>query len=153
MAEFAGYRVLLKRLTTPPSTFTVIAQVVDLSGPQLQSDQIEVSHRADGVAANMWRRYVAGMKDGGEVSFQVIFDPDEATHDPTLATSLYALGASGDADTFQIDFPGAGTDRTTATFDAYVTNFDVDAPLEDGLTAEVTLKVSGIVTWAHVPGV
>jgi len=150
MAEYAGYRVLLLRQTAVPGTFTPIAQVVDLSGPQLESEQIEVSHRADGVTANMWRRYVAGMKDGGEVSFQVIFDPDEPSHDPTLATSLYALGASGESDVFQIDFPGAGTDRTTATFDAYVVNFDVDAPLEDGLTADVTLKVSGIVTWAHV---
>jgi hypothetical protein len=143
----------LNRLTTPPSTFTPVAQVADLSGPSVTSDPIEVSHRADGVAANMWRRYVSGMKDGGEVSFTLIFDPDEPSHDPTLATSMYALAASGEPDTFQLDFPGADDDRTTATFDAYVTNMDIAAPLEDGLTQDVTLKVSGPVTWAHVPGV
>jgi len=150
MAEYAGYRVLLKRLTTPPSTFTAIAQVADLSGPSIESDPIEVSHRADGDPANMWRRYVAGMKDGGEVTFETIFDPDEPSHDPTLSTSLYALAASGDPDTFQVDFPGQGSDRTTATFDAYVTNMGIEAPLEDGLTQDVTLKVSGPVAWAHV---
>jgi hypothetical protein len=151
MPEYAGYRVLIKRLTTPPSTYTMIANVADLSGPSIESEQIEVSHRADGVPTNMWRRYVSGMKDGGEVTFTLIFDPDDPTHDPTLPTSMYGLAVSGEPDTFQIDFPGQGADRTTATFDAYVTNMDSDAPLEDGLTQEVTLKVSGPVTWAHVP--
>lgn len=151
MAEYAGYRVLLKRLTTPPSTYTTMAQVGDLSGPSIDSEQIEVSHRSDGDPANMWRRYVAGMKDGGEVTFTLIFDPDEPTHDPTLTTSLYALAASGDADDFRLDYPGQGADRTFADFSAYVTNMDFDSPLEDGLTAEVTLKVSGPVTWTHSP--
>lgn len=151
MTEYAGYRVLLKRLTTPPSTYTPVAAVADLSGPQLQSDQIEVSHRADGDPANMWRRYVSGMKDGGEVTFTIIFDPDDPTHDPTLTTSMYAQGANGDVAGYQVDFPGQDTDRTTASFNAYVTNFDIDAPLEDGLTADVTLKITGQVTWAHVP--
>jgi len=151
MAEYAGYRVLLKRLTTPPSTFTAVAQVADLSGPSVESEQIEASHRADGDPANMWRRYVAGMKDGGEVTFTLIFDPDEPSHDPTLSTSMYALAASGELDVFQLDFPGAGTDRTTATFDAFVSGMDIAAPLEDALTQDVTLKVSGPVTWAHTP--
>lgn len=151
MTEYAGYRTLLKRLTTPPTTYTSVAQVGDLDGPQLISDQIEVSHRSDGNPANMWRRYVAGMKDGGEVTFTLIFDPDDPTHDPTLATSMYAQGMDGTPAGYQIDFPGAGTKRTTASFQAYVTNWDTSSPLEDGLTADVTLKISGQVTWAHVP--
>ena len=151
MTEYAGYRVLLKRLTTPPSTYTAMAQVGDISGPSIESEQIEVSHRADGDPVNMWRRYVAGMKDGGEVTFTLIFDPDDPTHDPTLSTSLYAVAASGEPEGFRLDYPGQGTDRTFADFSAYVTNMDFDAPLEEGLTAEVTLKVSGPVTWAHSP--
>jgi Lambda phage tail tube protein, TTP len=149
--EYAGYRTLLKRLTTPPSTYTMVAQVEDLDGPQLESKQIEVSHRADGVPSNMWRRYVSGMKDGGQVKFSVVFDPDDPTHDPTLTDSLYAIGAAGTPSDFMIDFPGAGTDRTTAKFSAYVTNFDATSKLEDGLKADLVLKISGQVTWAHVP--
>jgi Lambda phage tail tube protein, TTP len=151
--EYAGYRVLLKRLITAPSTYETMAAVADLNGPSVESEQIEVSHRADGVPANMWRRYVSGMKDGGEVTFTLIFDPDEPSHDPTLPGSLYAQAVAGDPETFQLDYPGQDTDRTTATFDAYVTNWETAAPLEEGLTADVTLKVSGAVTWAHVPGV
>jgi hypothetical protein len=149
MAEYAGYRVILKRKVT--ATFEAIAQVGDISGPSVESEQIEVSHRADGVPANMWRRYVAGMKDGGEVTFTLIFDPDDASHDPTLSTSMYNLATSGLPGEFQMVLPGQGTDTTTAEFDAYVTNMDMDAPLEDGLTQEVTLKVTGPITWAHVP--
>lgn len=149
MTEYAGYRVLIKRKISV--TYDTIAQVVDLSGPQLISEQIEVSHRANGDPAEMWRRFVAGMKDGGEVTFQVYFDPDEPSHDPTLTTSMYALGVSGEAGDFQIAFPGQAGATTTATFDAFVNNFDIDSPLEEGVTADLTLKVSGPVTWAHVP--
>jgi hypothetical protein len=149
MAEFAGYRTLLKRKVT--TTYDPVAQVADLDGPSVESDQIEVSHRADGTQANMWRRYVAGMKDGGEVSFTLIFDPDDPTHDPTLPGSMYALAASGDPGDFQLVFPGVGTKTTTASFKAYVTGFGAHSPLEDGLTVDVTTKVSGVVTWAHVP--
>ena len=147
MTEYAGYLVTLERdisATITPS-WQVVAQIRDLNGPAAQSDQIEVSHRDD-----IWRRYVSGMKDGGEVAFDVIFDPDHASHDPTLTTSMWGWLDDGVRKSFRITFPGDDGDTTTATFLAFVSNFEIASPMEAGLGANLTLKISGSVTWAHV---
>lgn len=144
MAEYAGYRVELE--IQLGVTWTPVAQVRDISGPAVIADQIEVSNR-DSRA----RKYVAGMYDGGEITFDMVFDPDHASHDPTLADSMYAYAASGEIANFRLTFPGVATATTTATFAAFVSNFEITSPLEDGLTASLTAKVSGAVAWAHVP--
>lgn len=146
MAEYAGYTVELE--VDIGGSFVKVAQIRDLDGPAAESDQIEVSHRG-----SRWRRYVAGMRDGGEVTFDVIFDPNDASHDPTGADSMYAKLKNGVVDSYRITFPGAGTNKTTATFDAFVSGFEITAPLEDGLAADLTLKITGEITWAHVTGV
>lgn len=147
MAEYAGYKTILK--INIASVLTVIGQIRDLSGPAIESDQIEVSHRGSGGAIDRFRRFVAGLADGGEVSFDIVFDPDLASHDPTIAGSMYDLAESGEVNEFQITFPGQGSDVTTVDFDAFVSNFEIDSPLEDGLSADITLKITGPLTWAH----
>jgi len=147
MAEYAGYRTKLE--VEIASVYTVVAQIRDLSGPEAESDQIEVSHRGNAGAIDRWRRYVAGLADGGEVSFDVVFDPDHASHDPTVSGSMWDLLETGEVNSFRITFPGAGSDITTATFDAFVSGFAINSPLEDGITADLTLKITGAVTWAH----
>lgn len=142
MAEYAGYRTKLE--VEINSVYTEVAQIRDLSGPAAEADQIEVSHRG-----SRYRRYVAGMVDGGEVTFDVVFDPDHASHDPTISGSMYDLLESGEVSSFRITFPGVGNDVTTATFDAFVSGFEINSPLEDGITADLTLKITGAVTWAH----
>lgn len=147
MAEYAGYRTKLE--INLASVWTVVAQIRDLAGPAIESDQIEVSHRQSGGTIDRFRRYVAGLADGGEVAFDIVFDPDHASHDPTVTGSMYNLAETGEVNSFRITFPGAGSDITTATFSAFVSNFEVDSPLEDGLTADLTLKITGAITWAH----
>jgi len=145
MAEYAGYLTKLEKLD-PPSTWEEVAQIRDLSGPAAEADQIEASHRG-----SRWRKYVAGMVDGGEVSFDVVFDPDHGSHDPTVAGSMYDLLESGEVQQYRITFPGQAGATTTATFDAFVSGFEVTSPLEDAITADLTLKITGAITWVHVP--
>ena len=147
MAEYAGYRTKLE--INLASVWTVVAQIRDLDGPAIESDQIEVSHRGQGGTIDRFRKYVAGLADGGEVSFDIVFDPDHASHDPVVTGSLYNLVETGEVNEFRITFPGAGTDITTVNFDAFVSNFEIGSPLEDGLTADITLKITGALTWAH----
>lgn len=145
MAEYAGYKTILE--VELDAVYTPVAQVRDLTGPAIIADQIEVSSR-DSRA----RKYVAGMYDGGEVTFDIVFDPDHASHDPTLADSMYAYAKTGDPVNFRLTFPGVSPATTTADFAAFVSNFEISSPLEDALTASLTLKISGDVTWAHDPG-
>lgn len=142
MSEYAGYLVILQ--INLASVWTTVAQIVDLGGPSAEADQIEVSHRD-----SRYRRYVAGMVDGGEVQFDVIFDPDHPSHDPTIAGSMYDLLDSGEVNEFRTIYPGQGSDTTTATFDAFVSQFGIDSPMEDGIKGDITLKITGAITWAH----
>lgn len=146
--EYAGYLTKLqRRISTGPDVYQDVAQIVDLDGPGGSADQIEVSHRG-----YTWRRYVGGMHDGGEVTFGVIFDADNPSHDPTASNSIWALMDAGTLSTYRLVFPGVGLNTTTATFEAFVSGFELSSPLEDGITADVTLKISGSVSWAHVIG-
>jgi hypothetical protein len=142
--EYAGFETTLEKQIS--GVWTLIAQVRDIGGPTVTSEQIEASHRD-----SQFRRYVAGMKDGGEVSFDVIFDPDHASHDPTLANSIADDNATGVVSNWRMNFPGAGGAVTRAAFQAFVSSFQPNSPLEDALTAAITLKLSGAITWTHVP--
>lgn len=148
MAEYAGYLTKFqRRISTGPDVWQDVAQIRDLNGPAGESDQIEVSHRD-----SRWRRYVAGMKDSGEVSFDCIFDADHPSHDPTVAGSLWAYLESGEVSVYRLVFPGVGNNTTTATFSAFVSNVKIASPMEDGTTGDVALKITGSVAWAHVIG-
>lgn len=140
MSKFAGYDVLLK--VKQGGSYVSVAQVRDVSGPSLSQDATQVTHR-DG---NKWREYVGGLKDGGEVSFDVIYDPDLATHGAAAAPGFVYLLMQGTLADWQMVFPDPT--NTTCTFFALVTGFEPGAPMGDALTGDVTLKISGAPVWA-----
>ncbi|MEM7416787.1 MAG: phage tail tube protein [Gemmatimonadota bacterium] len=122
--------------------FTAIAQVRDVGGPGLSMDTIDVTHHG---SADHWREFVAGLKDAGEVSLELLFDPTETTHRDASG------GLLDDMDNrvlrnFQLQFPD--TAQTTWSFAAFVTGFNPSAPHDGALTAAVTLKISGEPTLA-----
>ncbi len=150
--EYPGYKVTISReVAATPGTYAVFAQVRDIDGPAGSAEQIETSHRD-----SQFRKYQAGMRDGGEVSFDIVFDPDLAGHDPTVATSVYQDWENGKMANYKITFPGqlatTTEDTTTCIFAAFTSNFAFKAPMADALTASLTLKINGVLTWAHVAG-
>lgn len=149
MTEYAGYGTTLE--IEIASVWTMVAQVVDLDGPSIEAEQIEVSHRGDDSTFDRYRRFVAGLIDAGEMSFDIIFDPDHASHDPTITGSLYDLIETGDTANFRINFPGVGSAVTRAAFQGFVSSFGITSPLEDGLKADIAIKITGAITWSHVP--
>lgn len=140
MAKYAGYDVALK--VKSGGSYVTIAQVRDISGPALKQDAVEVTHR-DG---SKWREFVGGLRDGGEVTFDVVYDPDQTTQAAGSAPGLAYMLANGTLGDFQLAFPD--TTPTTCQFYALVTAFSPKAPMADALTADATLKLSGAPTWA-----
>ena len=125
-----------------PETFTTIAQVRTSSGPGLSADTIEVSHHE---STGGWRTFVAGMKDGGEVGLDLLFDPVAATH-KDASGGLLDLLDSGAENNFELTF--SDTASTTWTFAGLVTGFEPTAPYDGELTASVSIKVTGQPTLA-----
>lgn len=137
--KYSGFAAVLQ--TTIVATLTDIAGVRDISGPSMSADTIEVSSRD-----NIWKEYVAGQRDGGEVTFDLVYDPDSATHLATTAGGLAKDLMAGTTQAFKLKF--ADTTPATATFSAIVTKFTPKAPYNGLQSADVTLKVTGAITWA-----
>jgi predicted secreted protein len=122
-------------------SFTTIAEVKSIDGPQFDTDDVDVTTHdtSDG-----FHEYIAGLKEGGELGFDINFVPNHATH--SLATGL--LGRymeDGDKrHNFQVVFP----DTTTWTIPGYVKSFSIGAPVDDVLSASVSIKVSSRPTLA-----
>jgi predicted secreted protein len=132
-SAIAGNGVLLQLGSggTGSETFTTIAEVLDIDGPSQAREQIEVtSHSSEG-----WREYIAGLRDGGEVSFPVNFVPADQD-------DLRALYDDGTQANYKIVYPNGWKD----TFAAIVTDWSTKSPVDGAVTDEIKLKISGEVT-------
>lgn len=124
-----------------PESFTTIAEVLDIEGPELELDTEEVtSHSSTGG----WEEFVGTILRSGEVSFEVNYVPTHATHD--ASTGLIADMKARTLRNFQLIFPDGSS--TTWSFAAYVTGMNPSAPVSGKLGAEITLKISGQPTLA-----
>lgn len=141
MAEYTGFAGLFK--TQISGTYTTVAQVRDISGPMMSRDTIEVTSRD---STGQAREYLAGLLENGEVAFDIVYDPDTTTHSASATGGLITLLAAGTQNNFRVEF--ADSTATTATFAGLVTKFEPGMPLNGAQTANVTVKVSGQITWA-----
>jgi len=121
---------------------TEIAEVTNVGGPKLARDTIEATHHK---SEDMWREFIKGLKDGGEVSLDLNFMPFNSTHNASTGI-LSDFADDTTIPTWTLVFPDSA--QTTWTFDAIVTGFEPSEPFDDKLTASVTLKVTGKPTLA-----
>jgi len=118
--------------------------VKDISGPSISRDTFEVTDRD--VTGN-YKEFWGGYSDGGDLTFAVNWDPlSDATHG-TGSTSgmLYNLETTDMCSAkaaweVQMDLCG-GT--ATWTFDGILSGFEMSAPENDVLQADISVKVSG----------
>ena len=125
-----------------PEVFTTLAEVQDISGPSLSMETVDATSHD---SPSGWDEVIAGLKSGGEVTFDIQYIPSNATHKKA------AGGILGDFDdrtkrNFQIVFPDSGT--TTWSFTAFVTAFEPAMPIKDKILASLTLKITGAPTLA-----
>ena len=87
-----------------------------------------------------YRTFIPGdLIDGGELSFSVMLDPDNSP-----------MPLSSAAEEFVVTFPTSLTNGATLTFTGFLTEWSWTAPLEDKMTADITIKIDGNVgepTW------
>lgn len=118
------------------TNFTTVAEVLDISGPDISREEIDTTSHdiADG-----FRAFIAGLADGGSVSFDVQYDTSTATHNEN-ANGLAGLSLSGATRSWRL-IPPPSTKRWN--FSGFVTGFQGSFPVGDKQTASVTVKVSG----------
>lgn len=139
MAKYTAYESVL-RVNTVSTTFVDVGQVRDISGPSMTQAAVEVTARD----TSKWRAFTPGLRDGGEVTFDLIYDPDLASHSATnTTTGLVSFLLTGTAKTFRLVM----SDSNYFSFSGIVTAFTPESPLEDAMTASCTIKVTGAVSY------
>lgn len=118
------------------STFTALAEVFEVTPPEIAVDQVEVTHFK---SLNRSREYIPALSDNGTASASMNYVPNSAT-DQMIETLL----GSGDVAKMRITYPN----DATVTFDAFVSGYSKSIPVADRMTAEVQFKVTGDVTLA-----
>lgn len=116
---------------------TAIAELTNIGGLDLSADTIDTTtlDSEDG-----YRTFTQGLKDAGEVSIGGFFNP-------TSHVGLFTDFEAGTVSSYTITFPmGANW-----VFDAIVTGYNTGAELEDNISFEATLKVSGKPTLNQAP--
>ena len=135
----------LMKIGDGAGNYTTIAEVKNLAGPALSQAAVDVTNHD---SANQFREYIAGLRDGGKVTFDVNWIPSNATQGFT--TGLLKAGFGGakgaSAQQFRIVFPDAAT--TTWTFTGIVTKLAPSSGVDKELVASIEIQVSGQPTLA-----
>ncbi|OGO12736.1 MAG: hypothetical protein A2Y53_04895 [Chloroflexi bacterium RBG_16_47_49] len=114
-----------------------IAAVKSISGPGLSLDTEDVTSHD---STEAWEEVVATILRTGEITCDLVYDPNAATHKNLAGGLLFDLTTRAST-AWSIVFPT--TPAVTWTFTAFVTKFEPSAPVEGGLTASVSLKITG----------
>ena len=111
--------------------FAALAEVNSIQGPNKTRDTIDVTSldSTDG-----YREFIAGFRDGGEVVLNMNFT--RAGFD--VLNDDYE---SDDSVNYQIVLPDTG--QTTLDLAGYVTNVAMGIPMDDKVTMDITIKITG----------
>lgn len=141
MAGFKAFGTLLKRGDGgAPENFTTVANAKDIDGPGMKQDFEDTTTHSSAAAGN-FKEWTPTLRDGGNVKFDVLWDPNDVTH----------IGLQADQDgavkrNFQCVFPTQPA--KTASFAAYVDDFSFKAPVKGMVNRQLSLKITGPVTIA-----
>ena len=112
---------------------SAIAELTTVDFTGLTLDTIDVTTMD---SEDQFREFVGGLKDGGEVSIEGLFENSAEAN--VLVTLLSAGTKTTDA---TIAYPTKKV--STLTFDCYVTSYEVTAPHDGAIGFSATLKVTG----------
>lgn len=132
MAKKSAFGTQLQRLVT--ATWTAIAQVKDINGPSLSGETTDVTTHD---SPDAFREHLSTVRDSGEVTFDLEWDPEDAAGQKFLLDSL----ADGSVNVYRLVFPTASDHTWSAS--GIVTKFEPKAPVEGSIQASVSMKITG----------
>jgi predicted secreted protein len=113
-------------------TFTAVGDITNIDVMDVSVDVQDVSAHD---SPSQWREKIGGMKDGGELSMELNFDP---TNHAIILTNLGVEHS--------MRFTLTDTGAASVTFQGFVSGMGAAAPYDDKLSASVTVTVTGPVT-------
>jgi hypothetical protein len=120
---------------------TTVGEVTNIN-LSMSRGSIETSAIDD--AADSGKTFIpAGLYDGGEISFDLLYDPDDSS--AVAIVDNFEDGATDGAIAWVITVPASGGTENFS-FNGFVTGFDVTLAVEDAVKASVTVKLTGTAT-------
>lgn len=116
--------------------FAAVAEVTNIKPP---SDSINIIDATSYASLNNTKEFLRGMIDPGDAGFDFNFLPGGAGD-----VAVRAWRTAGDTRKCRITWPNA----VTWTFSGFLTGYTPNAPMEDKMSASVTIKVTGTTTVA-----
>jgi len=122
--------------TGSPTEFSNIGNIVDFSGPGGQAAVIDISN-----LDSTFREKMMGLPDEGQITFNLNWDPDNATH-----TTLRSNRAARTRTEFRITLTDATP--TAGRFFGYVLGLQLAGGVDAVVKAALTVEIDGPVAWA-----
>lgn len=130
-----GTKLLRSSDRTSAGVFTTVGRIRDVTPPELSRDTVDTS---DMETEDRWRTYIGAMKDAGELSFEMTFDPGSAE------TTAFMGDLNDDiANYYKLQFP----DASEWGFSALLTGFGATVPVADKMATTIKYKLSGKPGW------
>lgn len=114
-----------------PGDFDEIAEVTNITPP---SDNVDVHDATHMQSPNRTREFIEGLNDPGECSFEMNFIPGGDGD-----VKIQAWRATRGRRQCRITFPN----QVAWTFSGLLTGYEPAVPVDDKMTATVTIKVTG----------
>lgn len=135
-----GWGATLKMGT--PTTLTAVAELTKISLPNSQTAEQEATHFA---SPSRRREFIAGLIDDGTGTFEMNLDPGSTTD-----AGIRAALSDGIARPYEIQIPTtSGTWKVTGNF--IVKGYERNVPIDDRMTAVMTVRFTGAATEAVGP--
>ncbi len=120
---------------------TAIAEITSMDGPSVERDALEVTNMQSASAA---KEFIAGLIDGGEISINMNYLPQNATHKLILTDLQLASASATKAYTMTLTDTGA----SVITASMFVKSIKITGAVAGVLTIAVSFKITGPVTFA-----
>lgn len=133
-----GTLIALRSGSSSPYTWSNVAEVLSIGGPEIAAEEIDVSSLD---STGGYKEYITGMKDGGSVNLEMNWIGSNAQQE-----LLRDRVDGGSSDIYRITWPDSPA--TVATFTGVVTKFSMNTEPNSAITASVTIRISGPVTWS-----
>jgi predicted secreted protein len=122
-------------LDSAGDVLTQLSEILSVALPNSQVADVEATHMA---SPNRRREYVAGLIDDGEGTVEMNYVPGSDT-DILLRAAL----ADGETRDYKVVLPVADGSTWEVTGDCIVKGYERNAPIDDRMTATLTIRFTG----------
>jgi hypothetical protein len=120
-----------------PESFTTIPNVGSITGPGLSRTVQDVTSHSTG---QPWRQKFPTLNDGGDLTFDLFYIPNDDTHKAVLAMMIDTVDPIKD---WTLTFPNS--DGVNFFFEGFISKMSFMEKVDDVIRANVTLTVTGVV--------